>query len=126
MLFFCYNDLLHQRREGVNLKAFPFLIFFLFVFSIFIILSSYLPAVALAKVGPHIALSSSHSVTVSATVDEHLTYFKDGNDLIISTNSHAQYLVLSPTGDLIGQVSGPTEPKTIHLQDKYFILIAQL
>ena len=72
------------------------------------------------------AQAKSSQVSVSATVDEHLTYFKDGNDLIISTNSRAQYLVLSPAGDLIGQVSGPTEPKTIHLQDKYFILIAQL
>ncbi|OGD56353.1 hypothetical protein A2V71_01400 [Candidatus Berkelbacteria bacterium RBG_13_40_8] len=70
--------------------------------------------------------AQEQKVSVSATVDEHLTYFKNGDDLVISTNSRAQYLILSPTGDLIGQVSGPTELKTIHLQDKYFILIAQL
>jgi len=65
-------------------------------------------------------------VSVSAVVDEHLTYLKDGNDLVISTNSRVQYLVLSPTGDLIGQVSGPTSQTSIPLLTQNFILIAQL
>lgn len=96
------------------MKPALFLILFLF-FSIFIILSSC----------PLISLSSAHSVSVSATVDEHLTYFKDGDELIISTNSHAQYLVLSPSGDLIGQILGPTNQTSITLPAQNFILIAQ-
>jgi len=80
----------------------------------------------LSQLNSNKVFAQVQKVSISATVDEHLTYFKNGNDLVVSTNSRAQYLVLSPTGDLIGRVSGPTEPKTIHLQDKYFILIAQL
>ena len=72
------------------------------------------------------ASAQSQTVTVSAFVDENLTYFINGNGLIISTNSRAQYLILSPAGDIISQVSGPIDQQTIHLADKNFILVAQL
>jgi hypothetical protein len=69
---------------------------------------------------------SSNTVTISAVVDEHLTYIKYGNDLVVSTNSRAQYLVLSPNGDFISQVAGPTNQTIIYLPTQNFILIAQL
>lgn len=80
----------------------------------------------LSQINSNKVFAQTRKVSVSAIVDEHLTYFKNGNELVVSTNSRTPYLVLSPTGDFIGQVAGPTEQTTIHLPNKRFILIAQL
>ena len=90
-----------------------------------ILLSPYLPAVALAKAGPPIPLSSAQSqtITVTATVDEHLTYLKKGDELIISTNLPSNFVIFLPLNSQKFYISGPAEKNFPNLQS--FILVAE-
>lgn len=87
---------------------------FLILFLIFlIVLSSY----------PLISLSSAHTVTVSAFVDEHLTFQKSGQQLSVSTNTPHQYILISTDGLKLGYLNGPQETK-IDIGASNFILVA--
>ena len=94
------------------MKAFPFLIF-VCLFFLLISLSSYRP----------ISHAHAHSVSVSATVDEHLTFQKSGQQLSVSTNTPYRYTLISANGAPLGHLSGPQETK-IDIGDSNFILVA--
>ena|GEM_PF-5648433 len=67
----------------------------------------------------------TQNVTISMTVDQYLTYSRNDNGMFISTNSVAEYLVLSSAGELIGQIDGPARDANISLSDQAFILVAK-
>jgi len=92
------------------LKAFPFLIF-VCLFFLLISLSSYRPI-------------SAQTVSVSAFVDEHLTFQKSGQQLSVSTNTPYQYILISPDGLALSHFNGPLETR-IDIGNSNFILVAE-
>lgn len=67
--------------------------------------------------------AQSKTITVTATVDEHLTYLKKDDKLIVSTNLSSNFVILSGSDSLKFYLSGPVE-KTFP-QMSSFILVAE-
>jgi len=79
----------------------------------------------LILLSPYLPLSSSsafaQSITVTAKVDEHLTYYWSNQQIHISTNSPNGILLLTTIDNI--QYFGPTE-KTLDLTKNKFILLS--
>lgn len=90
------------------MKILPFLIFICLTFLLYH--SSILPASA----------KSASQVTVSAYIDEHLTYVEKDGQITISTNSQQGLILLNREGNK--QFFGPSE-KTFPLNQPFFILV---
>ena len=101
---------------------FLFLFFLIFLSSYLLILLSPYPPIPLSSYQP-IARAASQTITVTATVDEHLTYLKKDNELIISTNLSSNFVILSFFNSQKFYISGPIEKNVPDLSN--FILVAE-
>lgn len=90
------------------MKILPFLIIFVFIFLLYhsLIISA--------------SAKSASQVTVSARVDEHLTYMKKDNQVTVSTNYQQGLILLNQEGTK--QFFGPSK-KTFPLNHQFFILV---
>jgi len=96
------------------------LLFFITVFIfVLLFLSSYLP-IPLSSHQP-LARAASQTITITATVDKHLTYLKNDKNLTISTNSSSGLVLLTSTKTL--QFSGASI-KSFKLDKNPFILLS--
>lgn len=69
-----------------------------------------------------LAQEKSSQVTVSVTIDEHLSFQKIANDITISTNCQTGIMVIDPKNNLIKKFYGPTVQQ-FNLQNTDFIII---
>lgn len=82
------------------MKILPFLIFLLFSICVIFFASNF----NIVKAEP-----VSQKVIISTYIDEHLSYSKTSEKLIVSTNNPHGFLVLSYDGKLRKQNYGPSE-----------------
>lgn len=97
------------------MKTLPFL-FILFVFTIVATFIILLPRYTITH-------AFQNTFTVTAYVQEHLTFIKNNQGLIVSTNLPGNFIILSDSSTQKFKLSGPAETNISDISS--FILVAE-